>query len=219
MSELSICMNELKQFGVIPVDFKAISSLLTQYKSPKDKVSRLEKDGYLIRLKKGLFVVSPEFSNNTISKELIANQLYGPSYVSLESALSFYGLIPERVFSVLSVMPKRKKIYSTPLGEFEFMTVPEKYFSIGIVQKVIENSYAFLIASPEKALCDIIMIKSGIRFQSLKALKIYLLDDLRIDFDAIKTWDFTIINECVKFGYKKTELQLLSKFIENEFFI
>jgi len=212
-------MNDLKQFGAIPVDYKAISSLLTSYKSPADKVSRLEKNGYLIRLKKGLFVVSPELSDCTISKELIANQLYGPSYVSLESALSFFGLIPERVYNVLSVTHKRKKLYRTALGEFEYMSVPNKYFSVGIVQKVIDNSYAFLIASPEKAICDIIVTKSGIRFQSLKSIKSYLLDDLRVDFDAVKTWDLTIINECVKFGYKKAELQLLSKFIENEYSI
>lgn len=216
LSFKSFNMNDLKQFGVIPVDIKTISSLLAQYKSPVDKVSRLEKDGHLIRLKKGLYVVSPELSNLPISKELIANQLYGPSYISLESALSFYGLIPERVYMVLSVTSKRKKIYITPLGEFDFVKVPDKYYSIGIVQKVIENSYAYLIASPEKALCDIITTKSGIRIQSLKALKNLLLDDLRIDFSINKKWDVSIVNECIKYGYKKSELQLLSKFIGDE---
>ncbi len=209
-------MQELKQFGIIPIDFKTISSKLTLYRSPGDKVSRLEKSGHLIRLKKGLYIISPDISNQSISKELIANHLYGPSYISLENALSFYGLIPERVYSTLSITSKRKKSYNTPLGDFEYITVPVKYFSIGISQDIVQNSYAYLIATPEKALCDLIVTKSGIRFQSLKAVKEYLVQDLRVDFDVIKKWDLTIIDECIKYGYKKVELRLLSKFMEYE---
>ncbi|MCD4729101.1 MAG: hypothetical protein K8R74_00760, partial [Bacteroidales bacterium] len=97
-----------------------------------------------------------------------------------------------------------------------YITVPIKYFSIGISQKIIQNSYAYLIATPEKALCDLIVTKSGIRIQSLKAIKEYLVQDLRVDFDVIKKWDLTIINECIKYGNKKAELRLLSKFMEYE---
>ncbi|MCD4695516.1 MAG: hypothetical protein K8S16_04675 [Bacteroidales bacterium] len=209
-------MQELKQFGIIPIDFKTISSKLTLYRSPRDKVSRLEKSGDLIRLKKGLYIVSPDILGQSVSKELIANHLYGPSYVSLENALSFYGLIPERVFTTLSITLKRRKSYNTPLGDFEYITVPVKYFSIGISQKIVQNSYAYLLATPEKALCDLIVTKSGIRFQSLKAIKEYLVQDLRVDFDVIKKWNLTIIDECIKYGYKKVELRLLSKFMEYE---
>jgi predicted transcriptional regulator of viral defense system len=209
-------MQELKEFGIIPVDFKTISNKLSQYKSPRDKVSSLEKSNHLIRLKKGLYIVSPETTKKSISKELIANHLYGPSYVSLETALSFYGIIPERVFNTLSVTTKRKKIYHTPLNDFEYKTVPDKYFPIGISQKVIQNSYAYLIATPEKALCDLIVTKSGIRFQSSKAISEFIIQNLRVDLDVIKQWDVTIINECIKYGYKKTELQLLKNFITHE---
>ena len=152
-------MQELKEFGIIPVDFKTISSKLSLYKSPRDKVSRLEKSNILIRLKKGLYIVSPDITNQSISKELIANHLYGPSYISLENALSFYGLIPERVYTTLSVTSKRKKSYNTPYGVFEYITVPIKYFSIGISQEIVQNSYEYLIATPEKALCDLIVTK------------------------------------------------------------
>lgn len=209
-------MDELKEFGIIPVDFKAISNKLFQYKSPRDKVSSLKKSNQLIRLKKGLYVVSPEVTNKPISNELIANHLYGPSYISLETALSLYGIIPERVFNTLSVTTKRKKIYQTPLNDFEYRTVPRKYFPIGISQKIVQNTYAYLIATPEKALCDLIVTKPGIRMQSLKAISEYITQDLRIDFDVIKQWNLNIINECIKFGYKKTELRLLKSFIANE---
>ncbi|MEA3444133.1 MAG: hypothetical protein U9R19_05335 [Bacteroidota bacterium] len=210
-------MNELKQYGIIPIGFKTIANKLSSYKSPKDKVSKFEKSGHLIRLKKGLYIVSPDITNQSISKELIANHLYGPSYISLESALSYYGLIPERVYGVSSVTFKRKKGYSTAMGNFEYFTVPEKYFPVGISQKVVENKYAYLMASPEKALCDLIVTRSGIRFQSVKAVKEFLIQDLRIDFEVLQKWDVSIVEECCKHGYKKVELLLLNKFLKNEF--
>ena len=209
-------MQELQQYGVIPIEYKTIANKLSSYKSPKDKISQLEKSGHLIRLKKGLYIVSSDITNQQISKELIANHLYGPSYISLETALSFYGLIPERVYVTRSITTKRKKIYNTALGNFEYLRVPEKYFSIGLSQKIIQNSYAYLIASPEKALCDLILTKSGLRFQSLKAIKEYVINDLRIDLDLIRNWDITIITECIRYGYKKSELEFLSKFLKNE---
>jgi predicted transcriptional regulator of viral defense system len=209
-------MQELKEFGIIPVDFKTISSKLSNYKSLRDKVSSLKKSNHLIRLKKGLYIVSPDISNQSVSKELIANHLYGPSYISLETALSFYGIIPERVINTLSVTTKRSKIYHTPFNAFEYKTVPINYFPIGISQKIVQNSYAFLIATPEKALCDLIITKSGFRVQSVKAISEYLIQDLRVDFDSIKKWNLTIIDNCIKYGYKKTELKILKKYIENE---
>ncbi|MFZ4550057.1 MAG: hypothetical protein ACOYN4_21585 [Bacteroidales bacterium] len=79
----------LQQFGVIPIGCATLASVLNEYKSPADKVASLEKKGELIRLKKGLFVVSPDVHRQVLSIELIASNLYGPSYVSFEKALSF----------------------------------------------------------------------------------------------------------------------------------
>ena len=125
-------MKGYEQYGMIPVDYGTILTNLSDYKSPKDKVSKLEKSGDLIRLKKGLYLISPTLSKQALSIELIANHLYGPSYISYESALSFYGLIPERVYSVKSATSKRSKKYLTPIGNYEYITVPEHYFSIGL---------------------------------------------------------------------------------------
>ena len=99
----------LDDIGPIPVEFHALSNSIGNYKAPKDKITKLEKSGKYIRLKKGLYVLSPEFSKSNLSKELIANHLMGPSYLSMESALSYYGLIPERVFSTRSATTKRSK--------------------------------------------------------------------------------------------------------------
>ncbi len=207
-------MKELKQFGIIPIDYNVLSNLLINHRSPKDKISRLEKKGDIIRLKKGLYIVSPEISQQKVSRELIANHLYGPSYISLESALAFYGLIPEKVFTVRSVSTKRAKSFHNSLGNFDYVSMPEAYYAIGIRQEIFKNEYAYLIASPEKAICDLILSKNNFRIQSLKAMKTYLEEDLRIDLSAIKTYDKTVIQECIELGRKKNELKLLLKILE-----
>jgi hypothetical protein len=140
--------------------------------------------------------------------------LYGPSYVSLESALAFYGLIPERVYAVRSVTFKRAKHFSTPLGYFDYVTVPQDYFPNGIHLEVIDKEYAFLIASPEKTLCDMIVLTRNLRIQSVKSMLTYLEEDLRIDFSAIKTFDKEIIRQCINNGKKQTELIQLLKSID-----
>ena len=165
----------------------------------------------MIRLKKGLYLVSRKIHRQNISMELIANHLYGPSYVSLESALSLYGLIPERVHSIRSMTVKRGRKFITPVGNFEYLKAETGYFEIGIHQKNINDSYVFLIASPEKALCDLIISTAGIRIQSPKAMRVYLEDDLRMDFSDLLNFDPEIIKSCIETGKKKNELTHLDK--------
>ncbi len=183
-------------------------------KSPKDKISRLEKSGELIRLKKGKYLIAKNIESNPPSTELIANHLYGPSYVSFETALSYHGLIPERVFVMKSSITKRRKSFKTPFGLFEYISVPDRYFSIGIQQHLILDKYAYLIASPEKALCDLIICTKGLRLQSKKALYSYLLENLRFDFEIAGTMDLEILREAAECGYKKKDLSLLYQLFE-----
>lgn len=207
-------MNALEEFGVVPIDFPALVTVLGDYKYPQMKVSKMEGNGELIRLKKGLYVVAPNVNHMTISKELIANHLYGPSYVSFESALSFYNLIPERVHTMRSLTLKRARNFSTPIGNFEYISAQKEYFEIGIHQEIVSERYAFLIASPEKALCDMIYATPGLRLQSVKAMQVYLEEDLRIDFSAVETFNTEIIRQCIDAGRKRTELTQLCKLLE-----
>jgi hypothetical protein len=206
-------MERLKNLGIIPVNKDILVSLFGNLKDPKKKLSELERNGFIIRVKRNLYVVASKVHNQEISTELVANHLYGQSYISLESALAYYGLIPERVFTMRSVTTKLHKHYDTPLGHFEFVKVPSSYFPIGIRQEIIDNQYAFLIASPEKALCDLIIITPNLRIQSVKAMREYLEDDLRIDFSAVEKFDLDIIKQCVEVGRKKGELGLLLEFL------
>ena len=194
----------------IPVNSSVLKELLSNLKYPKNKISDLEKSGELIRLKKDLYVSQ----KSTISKELIANHLYGISYVSLETALAYYGMIPERVYSIRSMTTKRSKVFSTPLGNFEYKTVFVNYFGIGLRQEIVENQYAFLISEPTKAICDMIVATPNLRLQSVKAMQDYLMDDLRIDFDVLKGLNKSIVDQCIEVGKKRMELSWLLKIID-----
>lgn len=206
-------MKVLKQFGIIPIDYATLHTVFDHYKSPKDKIAGLAKRGDLIRLKKGVYVVSPEINGQGLSKGLIANHLYGPSYVSLESALSHYGMIPERVHITRSVTTGRAKELSTSLGLFDYVSVPDDYYSIGVRMEIINEQYAWMIATPEKALCDMIVATRGLRLQSVKAMSDYLLSDLRIDFSVLETYNTEIVKQCLIAGRKKNELTQLLKFL------
>jgi predicted transcriptional regulator of viral defense system len=202
-------METLSSLHNIPVNSAVLKAFLSNLKYPKNKISDMEKNGELIRLKKDLYVNS----NAAISKELIANHLYGVSYISLETALSYYGMIPERVYTVRSMTTKRAKTFMTPLGNFEYKTVSSNYFNIGIRQEVVENQYAFLIASPTKAVCDMIVSTPNLRLQSAKAMQNYLTENLRMDFEILKTLDKIIVNQCIEVGKKKGELKFLLELI------
>src|SRR5690606_7005534 len=143
---------------------------------PRNKIAGLEQAGKIIRLKRGMYVVSPDVNKQLLSIELIANHLYGPSYVSMHSALRYYGLIPEQVFTVTSMTTNRSRKFENAIGNFEYTTVGWEYYSIGITQQTVEKSYTFLIASPEKALCDVIIATPRLRLQSEKALRTYFED-------------------------------------------
>ena len=208
-------MERLKKIGVIPVNKDILYSLYNDLKQPKDKISDLERNGLIIRIKRDLYVVSKKAHHQEISSELVANHLYGPSYVSLESALAHYGLIPERVYTMRSACMKMYKFYDTPLGQFEYIKVPSQYFQIGINQEIINKSYCFLIASPEKVLCDLILCTNHLRLQSAKAMNEYLEEDLRFEMSALDSFRINIVEECLKYGRKKTELTQLLKLLSN----
>jgi hypothetical protein len=202
-------METLSSLHNIPVNSAVLKAFLSNLKYPKNKISDMEKRGEIIRLKKDLYVNN----NVSISKELIANHLYGVSYISLETALSYYGMIPERVYAVRSMTIKRAKTFSSPLGNFEYKTIPLDYFCIGLQQEIIKNQYAFLIATPTKAVCDMIVSTPNLRLQSVKAMQNYLTEDLRIDFDVLKTLDKDIVRQCIEVGKKRGELKMLETFL------
>ncbi len=204
-------MEALEHLGIVPVDVAVLRSLFPDYRFSGDKILALESEGKLIRLKKGLYVRASK--DALLSLELIANHLYGPSYVSMESALRYYGLIPEQVQVVRSIAAGRSKTFENSLGTFQYIHADSDYYSIGIDQRKVDEKYTFLIASPEKALCDMVVATSRLYFQSVKSVGIYLEQDLRFEMDALPTLDTSIIEQCAAVGKKKRSLECLLKFI------
>ena len=173
---------QLNEIGIIPVTTSIIESLYPELKSANKKVTWLEKQGYIIRLKRGLYVVNPELSRKTLSSELIANHLYTPSYISMSTALRYYGLIPEAVYVNQSMTVKHSRCFQTPVGSYDYKYISREAFSIG-VRSIHKGDYAFLIASPEKALCDLIANSSKVNLRYIKDVEIYLEQDIRMDMD------------------------------------
>lgn len=205
--------NPLIQFAGVPVSTSDVKTCFPGIAFPDKKIQALEKQGELIRLKRNLYIVNKELSGKETDVRLCANHIYGPSYVSVQWAMRYYGMIPEQVFQMTSVTTKRSRSFRTPIGEFSYMQVPDKYFPIGI-ELVEENGVSFLMASREKALCDTILYDSYVPPQSLTALATYLEEDMRLDMDILKELDKGIILECAKAGRKSQILTNLVKLIE-----
>lgn len=204
---------QLKEIGVIPITTSIIESLYPELKSADKKVVWLEKNGYIIRLKRGLYVVNPEYSGKTLSNELIANHLYAPSYISMSSALRYYGLIPEAVYTYQSMTIKHSRSFQTPIGNYDYKCISREAFSIGVTSIIHNGEYAFLIASPEKALCDLISNSSKVNLRYLKDVENYLEHDIRMDMDEFYKFDATVFEEYLKVGKKSDSIATLLKYL------
>jgi hypothetical protein len=204
---------QLSEIGTIPVTTSIIESLYPELKSANKKVTWLEKQEVIIRLKRGLYVVNPEHSGKTLSSELIANHLYTPSYISMSTALRYYGLIPEAVYVHQSMTVKHSRNFQTPVGSYEYKYISREAFSIG-VRSMHKGDYAFLIASPEKALCDLIANSSKVNLRYMKDVEIYLEQDIRMDMDEFYKMDETIFKDYIKVGKKADSISRLLKFMK-----
>lgn len=132
-------------------------ALGTSKKTLYNQVDKWTKTGEVIRLRKGLFTLNNEDRRIGLSRRLIANVLYSPSYVSLESALSFYGMIPDAVFTTTSVTSKKTQRFKNAFGEFTYRSIKKNAFFGFVVVKDEFGSDCF-IATPEKALLDFIYL-------------------------------------------------------------
>lgn len=204
---------QLKEIGPIPVTASIIESLYPELKSANKKVTWLERQGYIIRLKRGLYVVNPEHSGKTLSSELIANHLYAPSYISMSTALRYYGLVPEAVYIHQSMTIKHSRSFQTPIGSYDYKYISRKAFPIGI-RSIRKDDYAFLMASPEKALCDLIANSSKVNLRYFKDVEIYLEEDIRMDMDEFYQLDATIFEDYIKVGKKADSISTLLRFLK-----
>ena len=191
-----------------------MAGLLKDYSQPNDKIHYLIRDGILQQVKRGLYVAGPVVSSTRPDPFLLANHILGPSYVSLESALSYHGLIPEKVYEISSVTIKAARKFSTPLGVYTYTRLRLPYYSYGIRSVEIDRQHRFLMASPEKALFDKIITTAGVEFRSKKDVLTYLENDLRVDIDTLKDLDISAIKSWIPNSPKKDSLSMLIETIQ-----
>ncbi len=150
----------LKLIGDEPI-FES-STLLAGNVDPKlirIQLSRWVKSGKIFQLRRGIYAIAPPYQRIQPHPFLIANHLQNASYVSLQSALSFHGLIPELVKITTSVSTGRPECLETPLGAYEFRHIKTELF-FGYQMTKLSQQSAF-VATPEKALLDLIYLQPG----------------------------------------------------------
>jgi hypothetical protein len=190
-------------------DYQTLTDLLKGLSSPRDKITDMLRQGIIIRIKKGLYVFGDKYRRHPYSKELLANLVYGPSYVSLDYALAYYGIIPERAEALTSVTLSRSRRFSTPAGLFIYRQIQARAYETGMVRVEADNDQAFLIASPEKALADKIVSVRGTRIASVTEMSRFLEADLRIDARNLESLSAERIEEFAG-RYRSLKLRRLS---------
>lgn len=205
-------ITDLEQCGSIPITMPTVGALFPEIEAKDQKVRNLEKSGKIIRLKKGLYVVAPSVTKAALSSELIANHLYAPSYVSMSTALRYYGLIPEAVYTTQSMTIKHSRCFNTPVGCFEYRFMSQEAFPIGIVSINCQD-YSFLMATPEKALCDLIAYSPQLNLRYATDVERYLEDDIRMEMEDFFKMDVRIFEEYAKRGKKARSIETLLTYL------
>lgn len=142
-------------------DYQTLLDALTDYAAPRDRISTLLRQGAIIRVKKGLYVFGDRFRRSLYCRELLANLIYGPSYLSLDFALHHQGMIPERVETLTSVTTGRSRVFDTSVGRFSYRMIPLAAFRTGMDREELADGRSYLIAVPEKALADKLLCGRG----------------------------------------------------------
>lgn len=180
------------------------------YSNPLDKIKRDADSGLIFRLTRGIYE-----NDCDVNPCFLASSILSPSYLSFDWALSYYGLIPEKVFSITSatLSIRKNKTFINKFGRYEYSDIPANAFSEGLVY--LENGdYIVKIATKEKAVCDSLSKWRVVR--NINDLKELLFADKRIDKNEFSTCDFKLMMRLASL-YKKTNLDMLIKLIRKEY--
>ncbi len=184
------------------VDALRIKNLLDDTSDKRGKIARMIQADELLQLRRGLYATQRD-----LNPLCLAASIYGPSYISFETALSFHGLIPEAVYEITSATLKRPTEFQNRFGRFRYRRIPIKVYPIGI-ERITESEVPFLIASPTKALCDRIALEPRMRSMSdvhRWAELLRLAEDIKLDP--------AILAACAE-NYKRPAVRLLRRTVE-----
>ena len=181
---------------------------LAGFAAPRNKLAALVRSGEIVRVKKGLYV-----SNGAVvDRWVLAGLIYGPSYISLETALAHHGLIPERVDEVTCISTKRPRLFDTPMGRFSYRAVPARVFLMGVALVEAEGGN-HLLASPEKALCDRVALVRNLTAQ--RHVPALLDEELRIDAESLAEFDVTLVQEIAR-RYRRASVTALAAWLAKQ---
>jgi predicted transcriptional regulator of viral defense system len=142
-----------------------------------------QQKGYLMKIRNGWYAFADQTGDEALLFA-IANHIYTPSYVSLESALSWHGLIPEGVFQITSVSSRKTQVFDSPLGRFSYQTLAPRLM-LGY-RMVVLGDRRFKMAEPEKALLDFLHLRPEYdRPEAVESLRINPLSIRDLDRDKL----------------------------------
>ena len=193
-------------------DYQTLLDAIQGYAQPRMKISGMLSKGDIVRVKKGLYILGESLRRRPFCRELLANLIYGPSYLSLEYALHYHGLTPERVETVTSVTCGRSRTFDSPVGTFSYRMIPMEAFRTGMDRFQLDDGRSFLIAIPEKALADRIVADRGAGISTQKELHDYLLSSLRIDPASLSQLNPDKLAEIAR-HYRSRRVKLLADLV------
>ncbi len=147
-------------------------------------VKRAMESGEILNIRRGLYCLAPRFQRKNISSLSLAQHIYGPSYISLETALSYHGWIPEAVYVCTSVSFNNAKKFNTPLGVFSYRRIPQLSFFHGVERCSDHSGNVFFMADGAKALADYVYVRQ-LNWTSFEEAA----ESLRIDIDDLTDID------------------------------
>lgn len=174
------------------------------------KVKRALADGLLVRVRRGLYCLGENLRQEKPHPYVLADRIYGPSIISLESALSYHGMIPEAVKVISSVTGRRRNYFSTPLGDYSYSKVPTKNLMIS-AQRVVDGEAVFFMASHWRALTDYVYCYKK-NWRSIEPL----IDSLRIEPEAIPKLTQAEADQLIEYYHHHRVTQFLSGVIRSQ---
>jgi len=198
----------------IPSDIFTDSDLSCLLEGTKDRryglIKRMIAKGDIVHIRRGLYCLASKYKRHEFNLYSVALRIYGPSYVSFESALSYHGWIPEAVYTVTSACMKRSKDFNTPLGHFNFKRIPFTSFYNQVDRIEVSKNTVFFMARPLKALVDYVYILKK-NWTGLKPVK----DSLRIELDSLRSVDLADL-EALQKQYQNQRIQKFIKGVRKE---
>lgn len=201
--------------GCAPFTLSELSTVYPHLSALTDKARLLMEQGRIIRLKQGLYICSEEETGQSVPTYLVANHLCGPSYVSFHSALRYYGLTPEGVYVVQSMTTRPNNSFTTPIGTYTYRHCKPAYFSLG-VSIIRHNELSFMMATPEKALCDLMAATPRLSLRYRKDMMHYLEEDIRFEMDELSRFNISLLKDIAAVSPKPVTVRTLINFLTHE---